>query len=265
MTQAPDKIIEIQHVKNYLGGHWVHEDLNLDIFRNEIIAIIGSSGCGKTTLLNSILMLRAFSGGVIKVFGVNIANCSDREANLVRQRWGVMFQSGALFSSLCVLENVMFPMQEFSRLNNEQQKELALLKLALAGLELEAAIKYPSELSGGMKKRAALARAIALDPELVFLDEPTAGLDPKSAGELDNLVLHLRESLGLTFVMVTHDLDTLWKVPDRVVFMGEGKILAAEPMATLVKNEHPLIQNYFKSARAKEREREHLQGAQGGN
>jgi len=258
-----DKIIEVIGVGNYLGGNWVHKGLNLTVDRGEIIAIIGASGCGKTTLLRSILMLREFSEGQINVFGMDVGKCSEMDSYRICQRWGVMFQSGALFSSLCVLENVMFPMQEYSRLSKAHQKEVALLKIALTGLEIEAACKYPAELSGGMKKRAALARAISLDPELIFLDEPTAGLDPKSAGELDNLVLHLRSSLGLTCVIVTHDLDTLWAVPDRVVFMGEGKVLAATSMAEMVKQDHPLIKEYFEGPRAEARTREH-QGAGNG-
>jgi phospholipid/cholesterol/gamma-HCH transport system ATP-binding protein len=147
----------------------------------------------------------------------------------------------------------MFPLQQHRRLSKSVASEIAALKIALSGLETEALAKYPSELSGGMRKRGALARAIALDPELVFLDEPTAGLDPKSAGELDELVLSMRDNLGLTFVMVTHDLDTLWRVPDRVIYLGEGKVLAAMPMAEMVKQEHPLIQSYFSGARSQQR------------
>jgi phospholipid/cholesterol/gamma-HCH transport system ATP-binding protein len=250
MSKEPP-VIELIELKNYLGDRWVHNGLNLSINRKEIISIIGPSGCGKTTLLRSILMLRRQTAGTIRVFGVDTVNCTFTEALQLRRRWGVMFQSGALFSSLTVLENVMFPLQEFTSLSFSMRKELAMLKIILAGLEAEAASKYPAELSGGMSKRAALARSIALDAELLFLDEPTAGLDPKSAGELDELVLHLRKTLGLTVVIVTHDLDTLWRVSDRVVFMGEGKILAAEPMEQLMHNNHPLIQQYFSTPRAR--------------
>jgi len=246
-------VIELCDVKNYLGGRWVHDGVNLTVKRGEIIAIIGGSGCGKTTLLRSILMLRQQTAGTIKVFDVDTVSCSAIEAQAIRERWGVMFQSSALFSSLTLLENVMFPLQQHRRLSKSVASEIAALKIALSGLETEAIAKYPSELSGGMKKRGALARAIALDPELVFLDEPTAGLDPKSAGELDELVLSMRDNLGLTFVMVTHDLDTLWRVPDRVIYLGEGKVLAAMPMAEMVKQEHPLIQSYFSGARSQQR------------
>lgn len=254
VLKKKDNIIEVCHLKNLLGGRWVHEDINLTVKRGEIIAIIGGSGCGKTTLLRSILHLLKPTAGEVSVFGIDIVTASDQQLLSVQKRWGVMFQSGALFSSLTVLENVLYVLQEYAHLSQAAKVELAKIKIALSGLEPEAAYKYPSELSGGMKKRAALARAIALDPELIFLDEPTAGLDPKSAGDLDDLILQMRRDLGLTFVMVTHDLDTLWTVPDRVVFIGEGKVLAAEPMLQLTKEKHPLIQSYFSGQRAKTRE-----------
>jgi phospholipid/cholesterol/gamma-HCH transport system ATP-binding protein len=256
-------IIEIQNLRNYLGHQWVQNGLDLTVNKSEIIGIIGPSGVGKTTLLRSILMLQKPTAGSIKVFDIDVVHCDEATALAVQRRWGVMFQSGALFSALTVLENVMFPLHEYTHLSLKMQEEIALLKIAFAGLEISAASKYPAELSGGMQKRAALARAIALDPELVFLDEPTAGLDPKSADDMDNLVLHLRDSLGLTFVMVTHDLDTLWRVPDRIVFLGEGKVLAVMPMAELVKQPHPLIKSYFSGARSADRGRL-ITGAQDG-
>lgn len=255
MNDKSEPIIEITGLGNYLGHRWVHKDLDLSVQKGEIIAIIGASGCGKTTLLRAILMLRKQSAGSIKVFGKDLAKCNRDEIEDIRSRWGVMFQSGALFSSLTVLENVMLPMVLKTKLSAEAREKIARLKIAISGLDSVVAGQYPSELSGGMKKRAALARAIALDPELVFLDEPTSGLDPESAGALDELVLHMRDNLGLTFVMVTHDLDTLWHVPDRVVFLGEGKVLAAEPMPEIIKNQHPLIKEYFSGARAKAREK----------
>lgn len=244
-----ENIIEVQHLKNYLGRQWVHTDVNLTIKKGEIVAIIGGSGCGKTTLLRSILQLITPTAGTIFVFGINVMTANEEQLLFVQKRWSVMFQSGALFSSLTVLENVMYVLNEYSTLSFPAKKELAKLKIALSGLELDASIKYPAELSGGMKKRAALARAIALDPELIFLDEPTSGLDPKSAGGLDDLLLEMRKNLGLTFVIVTHDLDTLWYVPDRVLFLGEGKVLAFEPMEKLHKNPHPAIRSYFSGHR----------------
>ncbi len=263
MADEPDNIIEIKNLRNYLGGHWVHDGVNLDVKRGEIIAIIGASGCGKTTLLRTILMLQRQTEGEIKVFGLNILKCSYKEEESIRARWGVMFQSGALFSSLSVLENVMFPIEHYTHLSVSSQKEIATLKLSLSGLEIAAGAKRPSELSGGMRKRAAMARAIALDPELIFLDEPTAGLDPHSSDELDELILNLRDNLGITFVMVTHDIDTLWRVPDRVVFLGEGKVLAAMPMPEIIKHEHRLIRDYFSGPRFKVREKLE-RGSEGG-
>jgi len=249
----PDNIIEISHLQNTIGGKLIHDDLSLTVQRGEIVAIVGGSGAGKTTLLRSILMLLKPTAGEIKVFGKNVWNCSEREAQSIRHRWGVMFQSSALFSSLCVLENVMFPVNEVVNISDSMQREIALLKISLAGLVPEDGVKFPAELSGGMKKRAALARAIVLDPELVFLDEPTSGLDPKSAGDFDQLILRLRASLGITFVMITHDLDSLWLVPDRVLFLGEGKVLAALPMAELVKQDNPIIQDYLSGVRGYDR------------
>lgn len=254
-TQSRKPLVEICDLRNKLGEQWVHDGLNLTINCGEIVAIIGPSGCGKTTLLRSILMLRKPTAGTINVFGINVLECNQAEALSVQRRWGVVFQSSALFSSLCVLENVLFPLREYSHLSTETQKKLALLKIALVGLELESANKYPAELSGGMKKRTAFARAIALDPELLFLDEPTTGLDAKSVRGLNKLILHLRQTLGLTFVMVTHDLDTLWHMSDRVIFLGEGKVLSALPINELVRQEHHMILDYFDSGRATFRDR----------
>lgn len=249
-----EAIIEIKNLRNYLGGRCVHDGLNLTVHRGEIIGIIGASGCGKTTLLRSILRLQRFSSGTIRVFGQDLARCSTTALLAIQQRWGVMFQGGALFGGLSILENIALPLQTYTDLPEPLLRELALTKIAFSGLELEAALKYPSELSGGMVKRAAVARAIALDPEIIFLDEPTAGLDPKSAGDLDALVLELRKRLGLTIVMVTHDLDTLWRVPDRVIFLGEGQVLADAPIDQLAQHPHPLIQRYFSGERYQQRQ-----------
>lgn len=247
---SQQNIIEVKGVKNLLGGRWVHNDLNLTIQRGEIIAIIGGSGCGKTTLLRSMLMLLRPTAGSIRIFDIDVTRCSVAQALQVQKRWGVLFQNNALFSSLTLLENVLFPLNEYARLPSAMQKDIGLIKILLTGLEVEAGNKYPGELSGGMQKRGALARSMVLDPELLFLDEPTSGLDPNSAGDLDQLILKLRDSLGLTIVMVTHDLDTLWTVTDRVVFLGEGKVLAVSPMKEMIQQPHPLIREYFSGQRA---------------
>ena len=241
-----ESIIEISQLKNYLGGEWVHSDVNLTVKKGEIIAIIGGSGSGKTTILRSLLMLLKPTSGTIKIFGQNIATLNAQETDQIRRRWGMMFQHSALFSAMTVVENIMFPMDEFTNLSPDFKYRLAMLKIAMVGLPKEAGGKYPAELSGGMQRRAAAARAIAMDPELLFLDEPTTGLDPRSARQFDELILFLREALQLTIVMVSHDLASLKKTTDRIAFVGEGKILCVAPMKELVKNPHPLIVEYFK-------------------
>lgn len=239
-----EPLIEIKGLKNYLGNQWVHTDVNLTVNKGEIIAIIGGSGSGKTTILRSLLMLLKPTEGSIKIFGEEILGLTGSNSNTIRRRWGMMFQHSALFSSMTVLENISFPMREFTSLNKEFMEELAMLKIALVGLPNEAAYKFPSELSGGMQRRAAAARAIAMDPELLFLDEPTTGLDPHSARQFDELILFLKDALQLTIVMISHDLESL-KIADKIAFVGEGKILAMEPLETLRKNPHPLIADYF--------------------
>lgn len=190
-------------------------------------------------------MLLKPSAGSIKVFGEEIYNLDTEQAFRLRRRWGMLFQHSALFSAMTVLENVMFPMREFTTLDQDFMKELALLKITLVGLSKEAAVKYPSELSGGMQRRAAAARAIAMDPELLFLDEPTTGLDPRGARLFDDLVVFLRDALNLTIVMVSHDIESLKRTTDRVAFVGDGKILSVEPINELMKNKNPLIAEYF--------------------
>lgn len=240
-----ESIIEIKGLKNYLGGQWVHSGVDLTVQKGEILAIIGGSGSGKTTILRSVLMLMKPTAGDIKVFGQDISHLDAQEALALRRRWGMLFQHSALFSSMTVLENVMFPMQEFTNLEHEFMYELALLKIALVGLPQEAAGKLPSELSGGMQRRAAAARAIAMDPELLFLDEPTTGLDPLSARRFDDLIVFLRDSLKLTIVMVSHDIESLKRTTDRVAFIGDGKVLSIEPIKELMKNKHKIIADYF--------------------
>lgn len=242
-------VIEVTGLENKFGDLVVHQDLDFSVEEGSIQAIVGGSGSGKTTLIRCLLMLQHPSRGVIKLFGTNIMDCSREESLRIRRSWGIAFQQGALFSSLTVLENVIFPLKEMTDLPKDMYEDIARLKLSLVGLKPESATLLPAELSGGMRKRAAVARAIALDPKLLFLDEPTAGLDPKSAGELDELVLKLHDTLKLTVVVITHDLDTLKRVPDTIAFLGEGHVLANLPLAELRKHPHPLIHNYFTGPR----------------
>lgn len=248
---AQDSIIEVKNLKTYLGGAWVHQNVNLSVKRGEILGIVGGSGSGKTTLLREMLALTVPTAGTIRVFDQEVTSASPEALLAIQRRWGVLFQENALFSSLTLLENVSFPLHEHTSLAPDSIRELALLKILMAGLPQEAAVKYPSELSGGMQKRAGLARAIVLDPEILFLDEPTAGLDPNMASAFDELILNLQSTMGLTIVIVTHDLDSLWKVTNRVAFLGEGTVLCVDAMPKLVKDPHPLIQDFFAGPRGR--------------
>ncbi|CAG0939614.1 sulfonate transport system ATP-binding protein [Gallionellaceae bacterium] len=247
-TQA---IIDVRELHTRYGAAVVHQNVSLTVRRGEIFALVGGSGCGKSTLLRAIIMLLRPVSGSIKVFGQEIIGLSDEEALPLRRRYGVMFERGALFSSLTVAENVGMVLREHTQLSPRLIDEAAALKIALAGLPADAGAKYPSELSGGMRKRAALARALALDPELLFLDEPTAGLDPLSASGIDELVQNLRDALGLTIMMVTHDLDLLWHAADRVAVLDGGHILGVGSMMELSQSEHPLIREYFYGPRGR--------------
>ncbi len=245
-------IIEVKHLKTYIGDTWVHKDVNLSINTGEIMVIVGGSGTGKTVLLHEMLALRSPTAGSIRLFEYELTTANAKTLLAIQRRWGVLFQQNALFSSLSVLENVTFPLIEHTELDKKTIEELALLKIVLAGLDIEAAVKYPAELSGGMQKRAALARAIVLDPELLFLDEPTAGLDPNKIIEFDNLILNLQSTMGLTIVMVTHDVDSMKRVANRIAFLGDGKVLAVEPPDQLMQNKHPLIQQFFNGPKKQE-------------
>ena len=244
-------VLEVSKVCTRFGDRVVHADLDLAVRRGEVFAIAGGSGSGKSTLLREMILLQRPDSGSIRVLGADLDTLSGAEARQLRQRWGVMFQQGGLFGSLSVRENVGLPLREHTALDDALIDEIAAWKLELAGLEPEAGAQYPAELSGGMRKRAALARALALDPELLFLDEPTAGLDPASAGGVDELVRTLRELFGLTVVIITHDLDLLWQVADRVAVLGEGRVLGTGSMAELAQLDHPAIREYFDSPRGR--------------
>lgn len=246
-----ENVVEVSDLKINLGGTWVHNGLNLTIKRGEILGIVGGSGSGKTTLLREMLGLTTPTSGSICIFGQELTKASPTTLLSIQQRWGVLFQQNALFSSLTLLENVAFPLHEHTSLDKKSINELALLKIMMAGLPADAANKYPAELSGGMQKRAGLARAIVLDPELIFLDEPTAGLDPNMAAAFDDLILNLQSTMGLTIVIITHDLDTLWKVTNRVAFLGNGIVLAVGPMSQLINNPDPGIQAFFSGPRGR--------------
>ncbi len=245
--------IQVKGLQSGFGESIIHNNLDLTIYKGEIIALVGGSGCGKTTLLKQLLGLHKPTRGEMTILGVDILK-PGADLRVLQRRWGVLFQQGALFSSLSVLENVVFVLKELTTLSKDTIETIAYMKMKMAQFPLDSAHKYPSELSGGMLKRAALARAIVMDPELLFLDEPTAGLDPISAASLDALVVNLQKSLGLTIVLVTHDPDTLWTAVDRVAFLGDKRVLAVKPMAELVCDPHPVIQAYFASARTKRKE-----------
>lgn len=250
-NQNTAAVIDIRDLCTRFGDNVVHDNISLTVRPGEVFALVGGSGCGKSTLLRAIILLLQPVSGSIRVFGREVIGLNDEEALSLRQRWGVMFERGALFSSLTVTENVSMVLREHTRLSARLIDEVAALKIALTGLPADAGAKYPSELSGGMRKRAALARAIALDPELLFLDEPTAGLDPLSASSIDELVRNLRDALGLTIMMVTHDLDLLWRAADRVAVLGEGHILGVGTMTELSRSDHPIIRDYFYGPRGR--------------
>ena len=244
--------IEIEGLRNSFGEQVIHEDLSLKVRRGEILGVVGGSGTGKSVLMRSIIGLQIPDEGEIRVFGKNTIGAEPDEESSVRSRWGVLFQGGALFSTLTVAENVEVPLKQFyPELDEELRHEIARYKVVMSGLPEEAAAKYPSELSGGMKKRAGLARALALDPELLFLDEPTAGLDPIGAAAFDALTRKLTDILGLTVFLITHDLDTLYAICDRVAVLADGKVIAVGTIPELLETDHPWIEEYFNGPRSR--------------
>jgi phospholipid/cholesterol/gamma-HCH transport system ATP-binding protein len=261
LDEARDDVVErfdgeypivIEGLTNSFGDQVVHDDLSLKVRRGEILGVVGGSGTGKSVLMRAIIGLQIPTEGTIEVFGKNTIGAEPGEEASVRSRWGVLFQGGALFSTLTVAENVEVPLKQFyPELDAELRHEIARYKVVMSGLPEDAAAKYPSELSGGMRKRAGLARALALDPELLFLDEPTAGLDPIGAANFDTLTRELTDILGLTVFLITHDLDTLYAICDRVAVLADKKVVAVGTIPELLELDHPWIQEYFNGPRSR--------------
>lgn len=249
MEEEP--IIRVRGLKNQFGDQIIHDGLDLDVARGEIMGIVGGSGTGKSVLLRTIIGLNRPRAGQIDVFGLELDRLGVTERRAAEQRWGVLFQDGALFSSLTVAQNIEVPMKEHLGITAPLADEIAALKIAMVGLPPEAGSKFPSELSGGMRKRAGLARSLALDPELIFLDEPTAGLDPIGAAAFDQLIRQLQRTLGLTVFMVTHDLDSLHAICDRIAVLAEKRVMVVGTMQDMLRQSHPWIREYFHGPRAR--------------
>ena len=249
----PDRgaAVVVRGLTSAFGDNVIHDGLDLTVRHGEVLGIVGGSGAGKSVLLNTVIGLRRPQAGVVKVFGQNLDHASRRRWTVIERRWGVLFQQGALFSNLTVRENVATPMYEHTRMSRSEIDDLSDLKIALVGLPPNAGDLKPAELSGGMRKRAGLARALALDPELLFLDEPTAGLDPISASAFDALIKDLSDSLDLTVFMITHDLDTLYEITDRVAVIADKRVIATAPVRELEHADHPWIREYFLGPRGR--------------
>jgi phospholipid/cholesterol/gamma-HCH transport system ATP-binding protein len=243
--------IEVRGMRTAFGENVIHDDLDLTVNRGEIFGVVGGSGSGKSVLLNTLIGLRSPDAGEVRVLGQELQRASRRRWSALERAWGVLFQQGALFSNMTVRDNVAAPMFEHTDLPREEVYELANLKIAMVGLRPEAGALKPSELSGGMRKRAGLARALALDPELLFLDEPTAGLDPIGAANFDALIRELSKNMDLTVFMITHDLDTLYEITDRVAVLADKKVVATAPVRELERSDHPWIQEYFLGPRGR--------------
>jgi phospholipid/cholesterol/gamma-HCH transport system ATP-binding protein len=244
-------VISVRDLVVGFDGATVLDGVNLDVFRGEILGFVGGSGAGKSVLMRTIIGLIPKREGSIEVFGIDLSAASDDARRKIEQRWGVLFQHGALFSSLTVAQNIQFPIREYLKLSPRLVEEIALAKLEMVGLKADVRKKYPSELSGGMIKRVALARALALDPDIVFLDEPTSGLDPIGAAEFDELIATLQRTLGLSVFMVTHDLDSLHAISSRIAVLSEGRVIAAGPIDTMLASEHPWLKSYFRGKRGR--------------
>ncbi|MBF0666086.1 MAG: ATP-binding cassette domain-containing protein [Brevundimonas sp.] len=248
---TPERLVEVSGLLSQFGERVIHQDLDLDVERGEVLGVVGGSGSGKTVLLNTIIGLKEPDGGSVRVFGHDRAELTKAQAADMERRTGILFQQGALFSSLSVIENVASPLLEHTRLPKDVIHELAEMKIAMVGLKPEAHHLKPAELSGGMRKRVGLARALALDPELLFLDEPTAGLDPIGAAAFDDLIRQLSNDLGLTVFMITHDLDSLYAITDKVAVVADKRIVAKAPVRELEQSDHPWIREYFLGPRGR--------------
>jgi len=247
-----ENVVEVRGLRNDFGDQIIHEDLDLEVRRGEILGVVGGSGTGKSVLMRSIIGLQHPSAGEITVFGEPMIGREDSEAKTIRRKWGILFQGGALFSTLTVAENVQVPLKEFyNYLDPKLLNEIAGYKIVMSGLPADAGPKFPAELSGGMVKRASLARALSLDPELLFLDEPTAGLDPIGAAAFDELILNLKSRLGLTVFLITHDLDTLYAICDRVAVLADKHVIGIGTIDELLAMDHPWIQSYFNGPRGR--------------
>ncbi|OLU29535.1 ABC transporter ATP-binding protein [Pseudomonas sp. PA15(2017)] len=246
-----EAIIQVRDLTNQFGPQVVHQHLDLDLYRGEVLGVVGGSGTGKSVLLRTIVGLREPSAGKVRVFGEDLLTLSSQQRSELERRFGVLYQRGALFSSLTVVENIALPLIEHAGLTRSQAEHLAESKVALVGLPPHAGNKYPSELSGGMVKRAALARAMALEPDILFLDEPTAGLDPIGAAAFDQLIRTLRDALGLSVFLVTHDLDTLYTLCDRVAVLSQKRVLVADTLDVVAATDDPWIQDYFHGPRGR--------------
>jgi phospholipid/cholesterol/gamma-HCH transport system ATP-binding protein len=252
VSGEPELAIRVRGLRNSFGSQVVHDQLDLDVRRGEILGVVGGSGTGKSVLMRAILGLRPPQAGSIEVLGVDALSWRARESRLIERNTGVLFQGGALFSSLTVAENVAVPLKEhYPELPADMIQDLAMLKIRMAGLPEDAGAKLPSQLSGGMRKRAGIARALALDPALLFLDEPTAGLDPVGAAAFDELIRTLQRALGLTVFLITHDLDTLYAICDRVAVLADRRVLINAPLAEVERFDHPWVQEYFHGPRGR--------------
>jgi phospholipid/cholesterol/gamma-HCH transport system ATP-binding protein len=251
LPEGETPVITIRGLDNAFGEQVIHKDLDLDVRCGEILGVVGGSGTGKSVLMRSIIGLQTPAEGTIEVLGEDMIGREEDEAKNIRRRWGILFQNGALFSTLTVAENVEVPLREYFHFSTTLMDEIASYKIAMSGLPPDAGPKYPSELSGGMIKRAGLARALALDPELLFLDEPTAGLDPIAAQNFDELIKSLRQKLDLTVFLITHDLDTLYAICDRVAVLADQKVVAVGTIEQLLALDHPWIQEYFNGPRGR--------------